>query len=286
VGRQGFSRANAGLGKTWRASTRQERGTQWKLKFWFLHLRRLPRKRCVTRGVFLRRFRALVLGGLGTLTRRVVTAGRRTGTKGNAKGLYTKRKNEALASKKVPEKLRSRAVSFTEIADDAINYVNVHCSRPADDVARLEVLKGWFLGQAAETITAHQLETKLEAARREKHWAPATVNHHHTVLSLSFRLVIAKDKVKENPARKIRRRLREALRSKPDGQSTSLSSISRRTLVCAAQICYQRLAWENVDLSLRVATIPRSKNDEPVHIPLNSSAMYALAAFMARGDGS
>jgi integrase len=49
---------------------------------------------------------------------------------------------------------------------------------------------------------------------------------------------------------------------------------------------YQRLVWENVDLSLRVATIPRSKNDEPVHIPLNPSAMRALAVFKTRGDGT
>ncbi len=91
----------------------------------------------------------------------------KAGTKGNAKDLYTKRKNEALSGKKMPEKLRSRVVSFDEIADDAISYVKAHYCRPADDIARLEVLKGWFRGQAAETIMAHQFETKLEAARRE-----------------------------------------------------------------------------------------------------------------------
>jgi len=129
----------------------------------------------------------------------------KAGTKGNAKDLYTKRKNEALSGKKMPEKLRIRAVSFDEIADDATTYVKAHYSRPADDVDRLKVLKGWFRGQAAETIKAHQVETKLESARLENHWAPATVNHYHTAVSLAFRLAIAKDKVKENPARKIRR---------------------------------------------------------------------------------
>jgi integrase len=165
------------------------------------------------------------------------------------------------------------------------------------------VLKGWFLGQAAETITAHQLETKLEAARRENKWAPATVNHHHTAISLAFSLAVAKDKVKENPARKIRRipednnrvrylsleeekRLREAIRSKPEWAEHepeldfALHTGLRRTDM------YQRLVWENVDLLLRVATIPRSKNDEPVHIPLNPAAMRALIAFRARGNGT
>jgi integrase len=227
----------------------------------------------------------------------------KAGTKGNAKDLYTKRKNEALSGKKMPEKLRSRAVSFDEIADDAITYVKAHYSRPADDVDRLKVLKGWFRGQTAETITAHQLETRLETARRESHWAPATVNHYHTAVSLAFRLAIAKDKVKENPARRIRRipednnrvryltaeegkRLREAIRSKPEWAEhepeldLALHTGLRRTDM------YQRLLWENVDLLLRVATIPRSKNDEPVHIPLNPSAMRALAVFRTRGDAT
>jgi site-specific recombinase XerD len=199
--------------------------------------------------------------------------------------------------------LWSRAVSFDEIAEDAIKYVKARYSRPADDVARLEVLKGWFIGQAAEAITAHQVETKLEAARRENQWVPATVNHHHTAISLAFRLAIAKDKVKENPARKIRRipednncvrylspeeekKLREAIRSKPEWAEhepeldLALHTGLRRTDM------YRRLTWENVDLSLRVATILRSKNDDPVHIRLNPSAMRSLITFRSRGDGT
>jgi len=227
----------------------------------------------------------------------------KAGTKSAANTLYRKRKQQALEGKKLPEKLRSRAVSFAEIADDAIAYVKARYSRPADDVARLEVLKGWFLGQAADTITAHLLETKLEAARRENQWAPATVNHHHTAVSLAFRLAIAKDKVKENPARKIRRvpednnrvrylsaeeeeKLREAIRSKPEWAEHEPELVLALHTGLRRTDMYQRLVWENVDLSLRIATIPRSKNDEPVHIPLNPSAMRALAAFKTRGDGT
>lgn len=227
----------------------------------------------------------------------------KAGTKGNAKDLYTKRKNEALVGKKLPEKLRSRAVSFGEIADVAIVYVKARYSRPADDVARLEVIKGWFRGRTAEAITAHEIETKLEECRRENDWSPTTVNHYHTAISLCFRLAIAMDKVKENPARKIRRipednsrvrhlsldeeeKLRAAMRSKPKWAEhepeidLALHTGLRRTDL------YQRLVWENVNLSLRVATIPKSKNDEPVHIPLNPSAIRALLVFKTRRDGT
>ena len=48
---------------------------------------------------------------------------------------------------------------------------------------------------------------------------------------------------------------------------------------------YQRLIWENVSLAERVATVPRSKNDEPVHVPLNDAAIRALLLFRSRGDG-
>jgi len=40
-----------------------------------------------------------------------------------------------------------------------------------------------------------------------------------------------------------------------------------------------------VTLSERVVEIPRSKNDEPVHVPLNIDAMRALQVFRSRGDG-
>jgi integrase len=49
---------------------------------------------------------------------------------------------------------------------------------------------------------------------------------------------------------------------------------------------YRRLTWENVNLALRVASIRRSKNEEPVHVPLNDVAMGALRVFRSRGDGT
>jgi hypothetical protein len=49
---------------------------------------------------------------------------------------------------------------------------------------------------------------------------------------------------------------------------------------------YQHLLRENVDLAARVATIPRTKNGEPVTVPLNTNALRALAVFRSCGDGS
>jgi integrase len=43
---------------------------------------------------------------------------------------------------------------------------------------------------------------------------------------------------------------------------------------------------KNVDLDARVATIPQTKNGDPVHVPLNADALRALMVFRARGDGT
>jgi integrase len=227
----------------------------------------------------------------------------KAGTKGIAIDLYHKRKMEALEGKKLPEKLRSRAVSFAEIADDAINYIKGRYARPADDVARVEVLKGWFSGRAAESIAPQEIETALEEAEEENDWSSSTVNHHHTLLSLTYRLAIRNGKVKQSAARGIRRRaednsrvrfltadeekrLRETLRSKAEWAEhepeldLAVHTGLRRTDM------YQRLVWENVNFELRVATVTRSKNDDPVHVPLNDDAMRALRVFQSRGDGT
>jgi len=146
------------------------------------------------------------------------------------------------------------------------------------------VLKGWFTGQSAESINPQEVEAALEEAEEENDWGSSTVNHHHTLLSLTYRLAIRNAKVKQSAVRGIRRRaednsrvrfltadeekrLREALRSKAEWAEhepeldLALHTGLRRTDM------YQRLVWENVNYELRVATVPRSKNDDPVHVP-------------------
>jgi integrase len=46
------------------------------------------------------------------------------------------------------------------------------------------------------------------------------------------------------------------------------------------------LTWENVNVPRRVLTVPRSKNGEVRHVPLNATASAALVALRERGDGT
>jgi len=46
------------------------------------------------------------------------------------------------------------------------------------------------------------------------------------------------------------------------------------------------LTWENVNVSRKVLTIPRSKNGEARHVPLNATAVTVLLELLKRGDGT
>jgi integrase len=44
------------------------------------------------------------------------------------------------------------------------------------------------------------------------------------------------------------------------------------------------LVWENVNLARRVLTVPRTKNGETRHVPLNGPALAALAELRKRDE--
>jgi len=75
----------------------------------------------------------------------------KVGSKSGAMKLYYKRKTEALEGVKLPS-LRRRIMLFAELVDDAIAHVEGKYARPADDVARLKVVKEWFAGRGADNI--------------------------------------------------------------------------------------------------------------------------------------
>jgi hypothetical protein len=82
------------------------------------------------------------------------------------------------------------------------------------------------------------------------------------------------------------KRLRATIRSKPEwAEHMPELDLALQTGLGRTDM-YQRLVWENVNLSLRVATVPRSEKDAPVRVPLNDDAMRALEVFRSRGDGT
>jgi integrase len=222
------------------------------------------------------------------------------GTFSAARKLLDKRRGEAVEGKKLPA-FRQRAVSFTELADDAIEYVKNAYSRPADDLARLKLLKEHFAGDP-EAIAPKEIKRVLNTLTALKHWSASTRCHHHNLLSVAFRLGIENEKVETNPASAVRRpkqdnsrvrfltpdeetKLRTAIRSnsfwaphEPELDLAIATGLRRGNMYHAT--------WENVDLAARTLTIPRTKNGDPITLPLNQDAMRSLSIFRSRGDGT
>jgi integrase len=225
----------------------------------------------------------------------------KAGTKSNAIDLYRKRKNEALQGKKLPEKLRRATVAFAGIAKDALTWSKAEKRHHRDDLSRMPLLLNWFGDRPAESITSAEIEEKIRRCAEERGWAASTVNHYRSLLSLVYRLGIRSGKLLANPVRAVpnrrednsrvrfltlaeERRLREVIQAKYPEHipelDLALNTGLRRTDM------YERLTWERVNLDLRLATIPRSKNDDAHHVRLNKSALAALEVFRARGDGT
>ena len=225
------------------------------------------------------------------------------GSQSAAVKLYHKRKQQALERKKLPENLR-QVVRFDQLCDDAAAYIRNRYADPQHDLGRLETVRQWFGSREASSIDSHEIETALDQAKGDRKWSASSYNHHHTILSLIFRLAIRSKKVEQHPMRggQVQRkrednsrvrylspeeeaRLRQAIRSNPawcehePELTLSLNTGLRRSSM------YLYLVWENVDLAARTATVRRTKNGDPVTIPLNADAMKALMIFRSRGDG-
>jgi integrase len=227
----------------------------------------------------------------------------RVGAFGLAQKLLDKRRGEAVTGKKLPEILRRKVASFSDLVADAIAYVERTYARPADDVARLKLIRTWFESRGAEDVKTSEIELALRKAAMDNDWSPSTTNHYHNLMSLMYRLAIKAEKVGESPVhRKLRKvkegdgrvrfltpqeekKLREAIRSNPTWAphepelDFALSTGLRRGSM------YQNLLWENIDLGGRTATIPKTKNGTKLVLPLNDDAVRALELFRSRGDG-
>jgi site-specific recombinase XerD len=225
----------------------------------------------------------------------------KAGTKGSAGTLYRKRKTEILQGKKLPEHLRARQVSFAELAQDALNYSRTNkVGSYRQDVYRMKALLGWLGSRAADSITPQDIERWLMVQAEEHDWKPATANRFKALLSLTFRLGMENGKTTSNPARLVRRRrednarirflsteeeqrLRAVIEKEFPQHLAELDVALNSGLRSSEQY---RLTWECVDLGRHILTIPRSKNGEMRHIPMNRILMTALQSAFACSAGT
>ena len=222
----------------------------------------------------------------------------KAGTKSVAIKLYRKRKQQVLEGKKLPELFRKPSVNFGQLLDDALAYSKQNKRSYKTDVPRFATLKEWFGNNPAEELTPKEIENKLAAAAEKEKWAPSTFNHYRSLMSLSYRLGIQNRKVSTNPARSVTHRrednnrvrfltteeekkLRKVIKQKSSWHLPEFDLAVNTGIRKGSQY---GLTWDMVDWKCRMLNIPRTKNEEPVHVPLNDAAVAALRVVYARGD--
>lgn len=144
-------------------------------------------------------------------------------------------------------------------------------------------------------MIAQELEQHLAQEADESDWAPATINRYRALISLVFRLGIDSGNVKDNPARLVKHRQENNARVRWLSAEEEVRLRAVLSAACPEHIPELDLAlntglrlselynldWQNVNITRRVLTVPRPKNGEMRHGPLNSPALAALALLAA-----
>jgi integrase len=233
----------------------------------------------------------------------------KAGTRSAAIKLYRKRKTEVLEGRKFPHTLRSRRVKFAELTDDALKYCETHNLGHQFDAYRIARLKEKFGDDVAE-ISIEEFRRWFDAQA----WKPGTHNRYKSTLSLIYRLAIENGKATLNPARLLKRKREDNGRVRFLNQFVPEKAVleylgpyvdeeSRLRAVISAKYPSHTpefeialhtgmrpseqygLTWDRVDLERKLVTIPRSKNGNTRHIPLNSVALSAFQELFGRSSG-
>lgn len=226
-------------------------------------------------------------------------AGRRrrekVGPKSLAIKLAEKRRTDARAGVKMPENLRAKAASFSQLAERALAYSKANKRSHGHDVLRMPALIAAFGNRAAEDITRGDIQKWLDSKAGE--WAPATRNRYLALLKLTYRLAEEDGIIKVNPVRLVRQGKEDNSRVRylSDAEETILRAIIAKTysdhlaefelaLMTGMRQGEQfSLVWENIDLNAARLRLDQTKNGHGRFVQLNSRALAALSMLRDRG---
>jgi site-specific recombinase XerD len=216
----------------------------------------------------------------------------KVGPKGAAIQLVDKRRSQAWLKIKMPEKFRTKPATFGAIVD-AAKY------GPKD--YRVAIARAAFADREADSIKPSEISDWLES----HDWAPATQNRSLAVFKKVYRLAETNGTVAMNPARLVRMKQENNARTRYLDQRKPLKTdldylkpfaTEEGRLRAVIEKGFARhmpefeialntgmrrseqygLTWDAINLERRILTIPRAKNGQARHVPLNSVALTAL----------
>ncbi len=213
---------------------------------------------------------------------------------------HTKKSLKRKGGMPAPVVLRRGKLTFAEIVTDALAFSKATKLSYPTDVPRFAHLKEWFGNRPAEALAPLEIEDTLCKVAAAECWAASTFNHYRSLVSLAYRLAIRNRKTTVNPARSVSRQREDNSRVR------YLTEDEEKRLRLVLELEYQwhlpefdlalntglrqgsqySLTWSMVDWKERMVNIPRTKNEQPLHVPLNEAALAALSIARSRNGRS
>ncbi|MBB5316676.1 tyrosine-type recombinase/integrase [Tunturibacter empetritectus] len=209
----------------------------------------------------------------------------KVGRKSDATKLYQTRKADAIAGRKLPELRDSRVLHFSELIDDALEYVADHKDRRSY-ISKAEIVRKAIGSRPAAEITPQELERWLRSHCK----TAATTNRYKAFISLCYREGLHNGKVTVNPARQVRHRresvgrlrflsrdeydtLHEAIKARfPEHLAEFIVSVNTGMRLSEQY----SLTWGQVHLDRRTIDLTKTKNGSARTVHLNADAVAAL----------
>jgi integrase len=224
----------------------------------------------------------------------------KAGRRGDAIDLLAKRKTDTLLRRKLPEKLRGPALTFGELAKEALAHSREENGvRSTHELSlKFAIIGEEFNQRAVEGIQKQDIQAWLLEQAERREWPPATRNRYQAAFSLVFRVAMDNERLPVNPASRIKRkpehndriRFLSATEEKkltgviaenwPHYLSAFLFSI--HTGLRASE--QWGLEWSDISLARRTISLHKTKAGKTRHVPLNTVAIGALKA-LAKKNG-
>jgi len=220
----------------------------------------------------------------------------KAGLRQSAINLYRKRKTEVLQGKKLPENFRKPAVTFADLAADALTWSKENKRDWSHDESRISKLLPEFGYRKAEDIAPREIEAWIAANTS----TPATANRYRAVISLAYRQGIRNDRIKINPARAVSMKTENNGRIRyllPDEETRLRAAILEKcpehlpAFVFALNTGLRageqfNIKWTDVDLNRKQLVVPLSKHGAARHVSLNRHSLAVIRLARMKSLGS
>lgn len=216
----------------------------------------------------------------------------KVGPKSLAQDAYKKRKTEIREGKFFPEMVTpKREMLFREMAKLFIKeHSKVNKRSWKTDEQRMTVLVEQFGDKTLSQINRQDVERFRSVLAKEL--SPATVNRYMALLKTLYNKAIEWDKVKVNPVTRIKQfsetnRIRYLTEEEEQKLSDAFPQNYWPWVEIALNTGMRRgeqfgLQWKHIDFQTSIITIPRAKNGELRHIPMNDRVIAILQGLPSR----